>query len=183
MEAAEQTIPSAEPFKSAAVLGRENGLNSMETHLALRDAGILAGEPGAYDLTPEGRTVAKAEDVFTNRDHAYEKRTYDPKVVDLLDLSAEGKQKVRAEATAHKKHKNELRRQAEPAEAARLAAANAPNSANTSSGGVDRRAVIAVVLVGGAVAAYGTWKLAPRIKKMWKDRKRRAGGTNDGQHS
>lgn len=160
--------------RSARVLGDQLGLNAMEVNLLLRHEGILEGEPGAYGLSDNGREYAGERYVETGPRSGYDLITYEPKIIDDLDTSPERLQQVRAEASAILRDRRESRK-ANAIDLWPNSPHNPDNQNNVTSEGVDPRAVVAVMLVVGA-AAYGIWKAAPRVRKMWKDRKMRGEG-------
>lgn len=179
--AADLTEAEPGPYMSARVLGDEFGLSSQNMNLHLRDAGILEGNPGAYGLTAKGLEYGKDEYVDTGPNTGYWMTTYNPAVLDELDLAPERAQQLRAAASAHRKHKVELSK----ANAVDLWATHPENPDNVSAyagspGGVDRRLVIAGGVAVIALAGYGIWTVAPKLKKMWNDRKNRGIHVGDG---
>lgn len=159
---------------SARLLGHLLGLTAMEVNLLLLHEGILEGEPGVYGLTDKGREYAVNRYVETGPRSGYGLTTYDPKIIDDLDTSRERLQQVRAEASAIRRDRREIR-EANAIDLWPNSPRNPDNQNNASSEGVDPRVVVAVIVVVGA-AAYGIWKAAPRVRKMWKDRKMRGEG-------
>lgn len=160
---------------SARLLGHRLGLTAMEVNLLLRDGGILDGEPGAYGLTDKGREYAGERYVETGPRSGYDLTTYDPRIIDDLDTSRNRLQQVRAEASAIRRERAEIRK-ANAVDLWPTSPANPDNQNTVSSEGVDPRVVVAVIVAAGA-AAYGIWKAAPRVRKMWKDRKNRREGS------
>jgi len=164
---------------SARLLGHLLGLTAMEVNLLLLHEGILEGEPGVYGLTDKGREYAGERYVETGPRSGYDLTTYDPKIIDDLDTSRERLQQVRAEASAIRRDRREIRK-ANAIDLWPNSPRNPDNQNNVSSEGVDPHVVVAVIVVVGA-AAYGIWKAAPRVRKMWKDRTMR-GEAGPGQH-
>lgn len=167
------TIMETAPKQSATVLGDPHGLSGIEMNLALKAAGLLTGEPGRYSITEEGSRYGIETYHQTSHRSGYDAITWDPSVVSELDLSSDGKRQVR-ELADLLQHERAAQRAA--ARAAEAAAAAPQVTAEASGDGVDRRVVIGGLLV-AALAAYGIWKLAPRIKKRWEQR--RGGPTDD----
>lgn len=164
--------PVAEPPISASLLGQQLGLNPMETNMLLVDEGILEGKPNAYSLTDKGREYANEKYVETSHNQGHVVTTYDPSIKDSLDVTPERRRELQQRVSDHLKQKRaETRAAADDYAAEQQAAAT-----RLKRSGVDGRTVVVYGVVVAAVvsAGYGAWKLYPRLKRRWQDRRRTA---------
>ena len=81
-------------FRSARELGSRVGLTAQEFNVALKRAGLLAGEPGAYYFTELGTRLATTH-LHDNgyggyAARAWEITTWPETVTEMLDLSEDG---------------------------------------------------------------------------------------------
>ncbi len=156
--------------KSARVLGHELGLTAPEVNFALAEAGLLEGAPQRWRVTEEGKKYATEERRWNGvggyQQYVvdYEVRTWEDEVLEALDLDAEKKQRAREAASA-------ARRQAREAKAAPPVAEPVEPSRDASSTDINTVVIVigGLALAGGVV--YGIYKLAPRVKRWWDERR------------
>lgn len=163
-----------ETKRSASFLGQPLGLTGVEMNLLLKDRGLLTGDPGAYALTQKAQQFANER---------YEERgnpggssqyfrqwpvvTWDPSVINELNVTEERKQQVRLAARLARQEKAAVR----AAEAVDLSS-QATDLGAPNSSGVDPRVVVLGLLAAGA-AIYGLYEAVPRIKARRADRARK----------
>lgn len=163
---------------SARVLGQEFGLSAPEMNQALSQAGLLEGKPQAWGFTEEGRKYASSErkwnGVSGHQQYIidYDQVTWDPKVLEVLDLDDD---KVRAARDAA----SEARRRAREATAASAvdlsAIADASPGDGSDSDGFDPKWIlVGAVVVGTGLVIY---KVAPRLKRRWDEKRARREGS------
>lgn len=158
---------------SATVLGVQVGLTGPEMNQALSQAGLLEGKPQAWGVTDEGMKYATEErkwnGVGGHKQYIidYDLRTWNPKVLDVLDLTDETKQAAR-EAAA------DARRQAREATAALAVdlSAGTETSIDEAPDSTDVMKAV-IVVVGVATVAYVVYKVAPHLKRRWDERRAR----------
>ena len=152
---------------SASILAAGTGLGGEEINWLLHRAGMLDGQPGAWDLTEKAAAYA-SERLDSYYHYSWPVITWDPAVLAELDLSDAGKQWARQAVKDGR-----LARKA-----AREAAAALPAVANRAATAVEQAAagrtvdlealakVLFAAAAAAAAAAYGLYK----VRRRWKER-------------
>lgn len=158
-------------MKSAQVLGHKLGLTAEEVNFALKEAGLLSGNPGAYGVTELGAKFAaeqhhhRCTGGYAHYNRHWETRTWDESVVDLLDLTADRMNQIRKSVA-------DARRAVRAARNGAAVAAAPASTAITTRGG----ASVSLVkrdharLAAAAAAAYGIYKAVPFVQRFWVQR-------------
>jgi hypothetical protein len=155
-------------------MGEEHGLTAVEMNILLKEEGFLEGSPNAYRVTPKGEPFAseriegRGTGGYLHMNPSWGVRTWDPAIEDQLNITPERKRVLR-EAAA------EQRRQIAHDRAAKADAVETPRPATNGSGADETNidVVKAIVVIGAlAAAAWGTWKAAPHLKRLWRERAR-----------
>lgn len=153
---------------SARILGQALGLTAQEMNYALKEAGFLSGEPGAYSVTEKGAKFA-AEQFWSRGTGGYltfnpswETRTWDDSVLAALSLSEAKKRLIRQAVS-------DARRTARAARSAAAAVAE-PSRAAAARGGGGYALTPAGRTMVAAVAAYGIYKAVPLVRKVWSEK-------------
>ena len=140
------------PKISARIIGHALGLGAPETNILLEEEGFLTGSPTMYSVTEKGRPYATEKDVhhgtggYAFMNVEYQVRTWDPSIIDALDVTPERRQRLRETASAARKQSAALR-------AAQTVTIpdEKPDGVETSGLGVNPLVVVAVI-----VAAVGS---------------------------
>ncbi len=174
---------------SAKVLGQDYGLSAQEMNRVLEKLGILQGTPCNYSPTQEGLkyVVQKHHHRGTGGYSCYNRywttRTFDESIKDVLDVSAELISEVRGEMAAESAARNAARAIAraqveaeflakQAAEkAAKEAAERATLEAAELAAKWKKAGKIGLVAVGVIALGYGVYKLTPKVKQWWQERK------------
>lgn len=157
---------------SARVLGDKVGLSAPEMNHALKQAGLLEGKPQAWGITEEGQKFASEERKWNGvGGHEryiidYDQRTWEPKVLEVLDLD-EDKKRAAREAAA------EARRQAREANAARAVSPVAAPETSVDDGPAwnDRNVKVALGVGVTLLVGFVLYKGAPRVKRWWNEKR------------
>lgn len=162
-------------FRSASELGARVGLTAQEFNVALKHAGLLDGEPGAYHFTELGKRLATTH-LHDNGYGGYAARAWDittwpETVTEMLDLSEDGIAGIR-QFLADRRAAQWAAIKAERAAAdvafrARQAAKQAAEAAPDLAGG-SRTWVL--VGIGAAAGAVVLWKAVPIVRRRWQQR-------------
>jgi hypothetical protein len=161
-------------MKSATAHGGEQGLTGEQMNLALNLAGLQDGTPGAWWATEKGaRYVAeqyrqRGTGGYSIYNKSWDWLTWDPAVLDELDLSETAKRGYR-QAVKDRRRAMQALRAAEIAR--REAAAMRPAASDNSAAAVrpvDPETLAKVLL--GAAVAYGLYKAVPLVRRRWKER-------------
>ena len=164
---------------SARILGQRLGLTAQEFNYALKEAGFLSGEPGAYSVTERGAKLAAEEyhhrgtGGYDHYNRWWETRTWDDSVVGELDLSDARRTQIRQAVS-------DLRRAARAARSEAAVVADRPRhraavvADRSRSDAVGARVVdidaLAKPVLLTAVAAYGIYKAVPLARKLWNEK-------------
>jgi hypothetical protein len=158
--------------KNATQLGAEFGLNAAEMNFVLREEGFLDGEPGAYRVTEKGEPFATEHDHHRgpggNSSLTYNRhwttRRWHESVTDGLEIDVNRRQELREAITAAKVLL--------ATEAVDVDVDKPTDGATGPSGLSDaqKALVIAVGVVLVTVSAYGVYRLAPTIKRLWEEK-------------
>jgi hypothetical protein len=162
---------------SATRLGLERGLSAEVINFALKLAGLQDGEPGAWWATEEGAPYVaeqfrqRGTGGYAHFNPSWEWLTWDPAVIDELDLSGAGIARIR-QVIADRKLAQKAAREAATAaaDAAFLATQAAKHAADAAPdvGSATRARVI--VGLGVAVTAYGIYKAVPLVRRRRQQR-------------
>jgi hypothetical protein len=162
---------------SAALLARGTGLGSQEINWLLHRAGLLEGEPGAWRATEKALPYVAEE--FRQRgtggyafmNPSWEWLTWDPAVLDELDLSDAGKQwarqVVKDRRLAQQAELKVARATADAEFLARQAKQAADAAPDVAGGGARTWVLVGLGAAAAAATGYGLYK-------VW--RRRQAGG-------
>lgn len=160
-------------MKSARILGQELGLTAQEMNHALKEAGFLSGEPGAYSVTEKGaKFVAekyheRGTGGYAHYNRAWETRSWDDSVVSHLNLSDDRKRQIRQAVS-------EARRTARAARSAAVVVADTPPATVPTTSAREAVAVLRSTGTGRAMlvaaAAYGGYRAAPLVQKLWNEK-------------
>lgn len=152
---------------SASILARGTGLWGEEINWLLHRAGLLDGQPNAWNLTEKALPYA-AERLDWYYDHSWPVVTWDPAVLDELDLSDAGKQWARQAVKDWRLAKKAAREAAAalPAVADRAATAVEHAAAGRTVGTRAQAKVMLPALGVAVVAGYGLYK----VRRRWKER-------------
>lgn len=182
---------------SARILGQEYGLTGEEMNRLLFKQGILTGEPGSYDVTSKGLQYAVAKDFhrgtggYSHYNRYWTTLTYDESIKDILDFSseaiAEAKKEVAdaravryaAQKAARAKANAEFIAKEAAKKAEKIAEEEATQQALKRIAKHKRVGKIGLVASGIAITGYGVYKVAPKVKKWWINRKEQNIGKND----
>lgn len=161
--------------KSARQLGEKCGLSAQEMNYALKEAGLLDGEPGERFVTEKGKAFATEKDYhrgpggYPSYNVDWTEISWDSAVKNQLDLSPKHKQEIR-EAV---KEERRLRREAK-AEASRLyweavEQKSDPQNENCTkpSSDIDKWIEIGGILVG---VVGGVILIIPKAKVFWREK-------------
>lgn len=171
---------------SARILGREYGLTAEEMNRVLLKLGFLTGTPGDYSLTEKALPYA-VEKYFHRGTGGYDfynrywtTRTFDDSIKEVLNVTTELISEVREELKATRA----ARYAAQAAEfsarqAAEKAAIEAAEQAALKTemliAGWKKAGkitlIVSVSVIGVAAVGYGIYKLTPKVKRWWKNRK------------
>jgi len=165
---------------SARELGYRFGVNADVMNVALRNAGILEGEPGNWRITPAAEEWVTERD-FTNGRHPDERqnpyftvRQFKPEMVDGIGLTAEHVAAAKLEVAARRAAQSaQLKADRAQADADFLASqtANSPD-VNVDTSGISLRAgfIIAGIVVGVGVGTYLVIKHVPPVRRRWDEK-------------
>lgn len=171
---------------SARILGKEYGLTAEEMNLVLLKLGFLTGTPGDYSLTEKALQYAVEKNFhrgtggydFYNR--YWTTRTFDDSIKEVLNVTSELISEVREKLKA-------IRAARYAAQAAERACADVEflaRRAASEQAAIETEKLIAkwkkagkitlivsVSVIAAAAVGYGIYKLTPKVKRWWKDRK------------
>ncbi|MDO9353328.1 MAG: hypothetical protein Q7T55_06515 [Solirubrobacteraceae bacterium] len=159
--------------RSVSALGSRVGLSAQEFNVALKRAGLLAGEPNAWQLTEAGAPFAAVRD-HTNgyggsAYQAWDTTAWLETVIEKLDLSEEGVGQIR-QVLADRRLAQKVARDAGAAAADEaFRQFQSAKRAAEAAGSAPRAPVVAVGL-GAAVTAYGIYKAVPVVRRRWQQR-------------
>ena len=156
--------------RSVTELGRRVGLTAQEFNVALKHAGLLDGEPGAYYFTELGKRLATVHTTTTataaSPHRSWDITTWPETVIEKLDLSEDGIAGIRqflADRRAAQWAAIKAERAAADAEFLRkLAAKKASEAAPDVAGGARTWVLVGL---GAAAAGYGLYRGWRRCKK------------------
>lgn len=166
--------------ESATELGRRFLVNADVMNVALRNAGILEGGPGAWRATPEAERWVNERD-FTNGRHPdarqnpyFTVRQFDPDMIEVLGITdaeiAVAKLEVAAKRAAQAA---QLKADRAKAEADFLASQNPP-APDVETGGsrVDPKttAIVVATVCGVALTTYLVIKHVPPVRRRWDEK-------------
>lgn len=158
--------------RSVSALGSRVGLSAQEFNVALKRAGLLDGEPGAWRLTEAGAPFAAVRD-HTNGHGGFAYRAWDTTtwletVTDKLDLSEAGVGQIR-QVLADRRLAQKVARDAGTAAAEEaFRRAQAAKRAADAAGSATHAPV--VLGLGAAATAYGLYKAVPMVRRRWQQR-------------
>lgn len=174
---------------SARVLGQDYGLTAEEMNRVLVKRGILQGTPGNYRATQEGLKYVVEKDFhrgtggYSCYNRYWTERTFDDSIKDVLDVPAELISEVRGEIAAEsaarcaaraaaraKADADFLAKQAAE-KAAKEAAERAALEAEELAAKWKKGGIIVLAIGGAVILGYGIYKLTPKVKQWWKNRK------------
>jgi hypothetical protein len=170
---------------SARMIGDEVGLTGQEVNFALKDAGLLHGEPKAWGITEKGAKFAtetlhqRGTGGYSFMNPSWPTVAWDESVRDLLDFSDEGKQRVRQAVSTRRRAHAASRAAAAvvdtkaPQSPARQAVAPPQSPARQAVAPAISPTKAAGALLGAAVI-FGIYKTVPLVRNRWM---RRAGLT------
>ncbi len=174
---------------SARILGHEYGLTAEEMNRVLLKLGFLDGTPGDYSLTEKALPYAVEKNFhrgtggypFYNR--YWTTRTFDESIKEVLDVSSELIREVRDELAtkraARKAAQAIARSQADAEFLAKQVAEKAALEA-AEQAALDTEKLVAkwnkvgkigFVVVGVTAAGYVIYKVTPKVKHWWNERK------------
>ncbi|WP_029260292.1 hypothetical protein [Microbacterium sp. Cr-K29] len=166
--------------QTASELGRPFLVSGDVMNVALRNAGILEGEPGEWRITAAGERWVNERD-FTNGRHPdahqnpyFTVRQFDPEMVEALGITAEDVAAAKLEVTTKRAAQSaQFKADRVQADAEFLASQNPP-AADVDSGGrriEPRTAIVVVAVVAGvAVTAYLIIKHVPPVRRRWDEK-------------
>jgi hypothetical protein len=148
-------------------------LTAAEANFALQQAGLLKGEPSSWSLTDKGKEHATETRHWNGVNGAaqyvvdYDVRTWDDRVLDVLDFDDDKRREAQRAAADSRREAREARREQE------VTTIDAPGDGTGSPDVNVALLVVAGLAVAGA-AAYGMFKLAPRLRRRRGERPSRA---------
>lgn len=154
---------------SASILGRDYGLTGEQMNRVLVKLGFLTGEPGAYTITEKAKDYVienyhhRGTGGYSQYNAYWTTRTFDDSIKEVLNVTDELIAEVREELAAH--------RAAIRAERVEEVVEEAKEHIIIDEDALKKLAIGGAVIAGIVGVGYGTYKLAPRIKKWWVDRK------------
>lgn len=165
---------------SARELGHRFGVNADVMNVALRNAGILEGEPGSWRITPATEEWVTERD-FTNGRHPDERqnpyfsvRQFKTEMVDSIGLTAEDVAAAKLEVAARRAAQSaQLQADRAQADADFLASQTAESSdVDVDASGISLMAglIIAGIVVGVGVGTYLVIKHVPPVRRRWDDK-------------
>ena len=174
---------------SATKLGQEYGLTAEEMNRVLVKLGFLQGAPGDYSVTPKALQYAVEKDFHRGNggyacyNRYWTTRTFDDSIKEALDVSADLINEVRSEIAADRAARY-------AAQAAARAQANADFLAKQAAEKAAQEAAelaaleaeeliakwkkvgkIGLIVGGIIIIGYGIYKVTPKVKAWWEERK------------
>ena len=174
---------------SARILGKEYGLTAEEMNRVLVKLGFLQGVPGDYSVTPKAMQYAVEKDFHRGNggyacyNRYWTTRTFDDSIKEALDVSADLINEVRSELAADRAARY-------AAQAIARAQANADFLAKQDAEKAEQEAAelaaleaqeliakwkkvgkVGLVIGGVLIIGYGIYKMTPKVKAWWEDRK------------
>jgi hypothetical protein len=157
--------------KSARILGQGYGLTAQEMNFVLKEDGFLSGEPGNYTVTEKGARYADEQDHsrgtggYAQYNRAWTTRTWRDGIEDELDITEDRKKEIRQVISAAKQRIGESGNEGIASERDVFGG----KDADTAGGeGASLAAAVGVVLL--VVSAYGVYRAAPYISRLWNDK-------------
>lgn len=174
---------------SARVLGQNYGLTAEEMNRVLVKQGIYQGTPCNYSPTQEGvKYVAQRHHhrgtggySWYNRD--WTTTTIDDSIKDVLnvtdelisevrgEIAAERAARYAAQAAARAQADADFLAKQEAERAAKAAAERAALEAEEFAAKWKKGGMIVLAIGGAVILGYGIYKLTPKVKQWWKNRK------------
>lgn len=163
---------------SARILGQALGLTAQELNYALKEAGFLSGEPGLYSVTDKGAKYAfekyekRGTGGYAQYNPSWETRSWDDSVLAELNLTDAKKRWIQQAASDLRRTRRAERSAATAAWAADDASRRAAAGAAQGAGGsmLTPAGWTLLAVVAASVAAYGIYKAAPLVQRVWKEK-------------
>lgn len=165
---------------SARELGYRFGVNAEVMNVALRNAGILEGEPGNWRITPAAAEWVTERD-FTNGRHPDERqnpyfsvRQFKTDMVDSIGLTAEDVAVAKLQVAARRAAQSaQLKADRAQADADFLASQDTEfPDVDVNATGISPKAglIIAGIVVGIGVGTYLVIKHVPPVRRRWDEK-------------
>jgi hypothetical protein len=154
-------------YKSARILGYENGLTAQEMNQLMYNQGFLKGEPCNYELTEKAYKYAKQMEYhrgtggYPSYNRTWIEKTYDDSIINELDLSIEEIIKAKDQVKLRRIEQLKIRMEQRAEADRKFLEANNKIIENQSQNKFELPVGVKAVLISGAIIAigYGIYKI------------------------